>query len=313
MALLGDAPGRDLTLAMVPIDDAYAQQCALVERLLPRIHAVECQIADTNCTVLIFELLINAWSQFVVREHASTPLASASEWKTVQLDQEREVSEPHVAVRDGDAAIEGRRISVELTKATRDGEGEVFLLSNVTETESSAQPLGDAYRTRWTIEKAFARMVVWLNCERDSLGNPNAALLAFTVGHCAYALESLIQATLAVAHGAANARRLSCDKPRLISSAAKMLTSDGREADAMQSVRHCVQWHGARIDSLGAQPNGPGVVIRIHVATTLSLLVAFDPTARNVGRSVLVETGNRCWRYADASPDVAASKPRQNG
>jgi hypothetical protein len=105
---------------------------------------------------------------------------------------------------------------VRLSKPTRDWDTELRLSSDVTEAEASAKVLAAAYCKRWTIETAFARMERLLNCEVASLGHPNAALLAFGVGLCAYALLSVIQAMLAAAHDVAKARRLSWHKSLLV-------------------------------------------------------------------------------------------------
>lgn len=247
LALVVYDPERDVPLAMVPCDDAYTQERALVEELRPWVGAGECWIADRNfCTMRMFRTVIDASSRFLVREHASLPLQSTSEWKLVSSNAEREVSEQSALVGEGKEAIEVRRIRVRLSAPTRDGETELHLLSNVTHDEASAAVLADAYRKRWTIETAFARLEKLLSCELATLGHPNAALLAFGVGLCAYALISVIQAMLGAAHGAAKARRLSWYKLLLIASSATKLVDWVEE----QSVR---AWQRMSLQEVSAQ------------------------------------------------------------
>jgi IS4 transposase len=247
MALVVYAPEHDLPIAMVPDDDAYTQERALVEELGPWLHAGECWIADRNfCTMRMFRLAIDKGSRFVVREHAALPVTSTSEWKAVSTKDEEDVSEQWATVGEGAEEIKVRRIRVRLSKPTRDGDTEVYLLTNVTEAEASAEVLAAAYRKRWTIEKAFARMERLLNCEIASLGHPNAALLAFGVGLCAYALISVIQAMLAAAHGAAKARRLSWHKLLLVASSATKLV-DWIEETTVRA------WQRASLEEVRAQ------------------------------------------------------------
>ena len=99
-------------------------------------------------------------------------------------------------------------------------------------------------------------MEAWLNCELDSLGHPNAALLAFGVGLCAYALVSVIQALLGAAHGASKARRLSWYKVLLIASSAAKIADWIEES----SVR---MWERATLEQTRAQLLGLAQLVAI--------------------------------------------------
>jgi hypothetical protein len=224
MALVVYAPEFDLPIAMIPEEDAYTQERALVEELGPWMHEGECWIADRNfCTMRMMRLAIEKNARVLLREHGALPVTGTRAWKVVSTKDDVEVIEQRATVGEGSEAIAVRRIRVRLPKRTRDGDMEVMLVTNVTEEEASADVLAAAYRKRWTIETAFARMKQLLRCEIASLSHPNAALLAFGVGLCAYALLSVIQAMLAAAHDAAKARRLSWHKLRWVASRASEL------------------------------------------------------------------------------------------
>jgi len=93
-----------------------------------------------------------------------------------------------------------RRLTVKLTKATRDGDRELHLLTNVP-ARVKATRLSDLYRKRWTIETAFQEITDTLACEIDTLGYPPAALFAFCLALMAYNAVSVLKAALRVVHG----------------------------------------------------------------------------------------------------------------
>ena len=74
-----------------------------------------------------------------------------------------------------------RRITIELDEATRDGDKEVHLLSNVPEEDADALCLAGLYLKRWLVETAFFELTVNLGCEVNTLGYPPAALFGFCV------------------------------------------------------------------------------------------------------------------------------------
>ncbi len=75
-----------------------------------------------------------------------------------------------------------RRITIRLDQATRDGDMELHLLTNLPKEMASAIEIADLYRKRWSIETAFQQLALWLNAELAPLGCPKAALFGFCVG-----------------------------------------------------------------------------------------------------------------------------------
>ena len=84
-----------------------------------------------------------------------------------------------------------------LDKPTRDGDGEIHILTNLPKKAARAKTVADLYRKRWTIETAFQELEATLDGEINTLGYPKAALFAFCVALVSYNLMSVIKAALA--------------------------------------------------------------------------------------------------------------------
>ncbi|MBK6535684.1 MAG: transposase [Deltaproteobacteria bacterium] len=94
-----------------------------------------------------------------------------------------------------------RRITIRLDQATRDGDMELHLLTNLPKEMASAIEIADLYRKRWSIETAFQQLALWLNAELAPLGYPKAALFGFCVGLLSYNLLATVVASLKGVHG----------------------------------------------------------------------------------------------------------------
>lgn len=95
-----------------------------------------------------------------------------------------------------------RRIRIVLKKATRDGDKEIFLITDLSRTKVHAKQIAVLYRKRWKIESAFQELTVYLNCEINTLGYPPAALFAFCVALVAYMILAITKASLSSVYGA---------------------------------------------------------------------------------------------------------------
>ena len=94
-----------------------------------------------------------------------------------------------------------RRIILRLNKATRDGDKEIVILTNLSKSAAHARKIATLYRKRWTIETAFQELTVHLNSEINTLGYPRAALFAFCVALVAYIIMAILKAALRSVHG----------------------------------------------------------------------------------------------------------------
>ena len=94
-----------------------------------------------------------------------------------------------------------RRVTVELDKATRDGDRTIHILTNLPKEEADAIKVADLYRKRWTLETAFQELEASLNGEINTLGYPKAALFAFSMALVSYNVLSTVKAALRSVHG----------------------------------------------------------------------------------------------------------------
>ena len=94
-----------------------------------------------------------------------------------------------------------------LDKPTRDGDGEIHILTNLPKKAARAKTVADLYRKRWTIETAFQELEATLDGEINTLGYPKAALFAFCVALVSYNLMSVIKAALRAVHGRRPSKR----------------------------------------------------------------------------------------------------------
>jgi hypothetical protein len=89
-----------------------------------------------------------------------------------------------------------------LKKATRNGDMQIFIISNMSKRSANAKTLAELYRDRWTIETAFQELEKWFNSEINALGYPPAALFGFCVALVSYMMVSVVMAALSGIHGA---------------------------------------------------------------------------------------------------------------
>ncbi len=94
-----------------------------------------------------------------------------------------------------------RRIRVELKTATRDGELERAIISNVPPERVPACAIANGYRDRWHIETAFQELSEHVHSEINTLGYPAAALFGCCVALVAYMLLQVARTALSRVHG----------------------------------------------------------------------------------------------------------------
>ena len=94
-----------------------------------------------------------------------------------------------------------RRIRVVLNQVTRDGEKEIFIVTNLPKSVANAKQIAEIYRKRWKIETMFQELEAHWNEEINTLGYPKAALFGFCVALVAYNVLAIVKATRRSAHG----------------------------------------------------------------------------------------------------------------
>jgi len=209
----GALPGKSLVVYdpqlgiptdVFPCEDGHAQERALLSAVLATVRAGEAWMADRNmCTVGFTCGLDDRWACFVIREHANYPRESAGPEAYVGETKTGTVYEQPITVIDDAGRPHGfRRIRVALKTATRDGDLELALITNIPQTTATATEIADSYHTRWTIETAFQELTEHLRSEINTLGYPPAALFGFCVALVAYMMLQVTRAALRQAHGA---------------------------------------------------------------------------------------------------------------
>ncbi|MEH1824874.1 MAG: transposase [Nostoc sp.] len=94
-----------------------------------------------------------------------------------------------------------RRVKIILDETTRDGDSEIFILTNLPTKVANALVVAQIYRKRWTIETLFQILTEIFNCEIKTLAYPKAAVFAFCVALVSYNILSVVLAALRSIHG----------------------------------------------------------------------------------------------------------------
>ena len=189
---------------VIPCEDGHAQERALTDAVLAKVEAKDVWIADRNfCTAALLFGIARREGFFVIRHHRiNAPWKPMGRLRRCGTIDGSEVWEQQAKLRDsaGNSLIV-RRITLKLAGATRDGDRELHILTNLPP-EVLGTEVGTVYRKRWGIELAFQELEATLEGELDTLGYPKAALFAFCVALVAYNLLSVIKAALRAEHGA---------------------------------------------------------------------------------------------------------------
>jgi hypothetical protein len=204
-------PQLGLVTDVFPCEDGHAQERALLGPVLDSVREGELWIDDRNfCTVgWLRGVVVIRKAHVLVREHKGLPWTALDELRYVGRVETGEVWEQNVTVTPEEGTVtraDGsplvlRRILIKLDKPTRDGETELAVLTDLTQTQADTLTLARLYRQRWQIETVFQVLTETLKCEHPALGYPKAALFAFCVTLVAYNVLAVIKAALRVVHG----------------------------------------------------------------------------------------------------------------
>jgi IS4 transposase len=206
-ALVFYDPQWAMVTEVIPCEDAYTQERALLPEVVPMVMAGDCIVADRNfCTTGVLFGIARRGGGFVIRQHGSNVVGQLQGKRRVvgQDAQGQALYEQALCITETDlgATLVVRRITVELATLTRQGETEIHILTNLPLADASALQLSALYADRWTIETAFQHLTVDLACEVDTLGYPKAALFGFCVALVAYNVVAVVKGALRAAHGA---------------------------------------------------------------------------------------------------------------
>jgi len=185
----GPLPGKSLVVydpvlrlpvEVFPCEDGHAQERSLLNKVLLTIKPNDVWIADRNfCTVEFTCGIGSRGAFFAIREHKNYPYQILGKQKYIGKVETGKVYEQLISVVDksGQEHIL-RRIRVALRKKTRNGDTNIYIISNLSKSVANAKKIAELYRDRWTIETAFQYLEDYYNSEVNTLGYPRAALFA---------------------------------------------------------------------------------------------------------------------------------------
>jgi len=196
-------PDRMLVLDVFPCEDGHAQERRLLPEVLAAVQQGDLWIADRNfCTLDFLFGIATRPAAFLIREHKNVPYELLGTRRRIGRCPTGVIFEQKMRLTDGKGKVmEVRRVTIELSKPTRDGESEVHVVTNLPPEHANARAVADLYLRRWTIENAFQELDQAFNGEIKTLGYPGAALLSFCVALLAYNVISVVKSALAAAHG----------------------------------------------------------------------------------------------------------------
>jgi hypothetical protein len=197
-------PMRGLVCDVIPCEDAHAQERSLLSPIIASVQERDLWIADRNFCVARFLFSIAAkLGFFIVRHHGGS-----FGWEGVGKRRESgRIETGTVFEQTIHVAFEGktwtlRRVTLVLDQATKDGDTEIHMLTNLPAEEADACKVAQWYRQRWTLEGVFQDLTVSLQCEINTLGYPKAALFGFCTALVAFNALAVAKGALRAVHGA---------------------------------------------------------------------------------------------------------------
>ena len=194
-------PHTELIEELIACEDGHANQKPFYALLLDQAQRGQCWIADRDYSTMEFLFGIQREkAYFLIRQHGSLKGKLVGRRKRVAETETGIVYEQSMQVTNADGEpLTMRRLTVVLNTPTRDGDDELHLLSNLPKKVGACR-VAEAYRSRWTIETAFAKLTVDLQCELNTLGYPKAALFSFCVAVVMYNALSTVIAAMRLTH-----------------------------------------------------------------------------------------------------------------
>jgi IS4 transposase len=196
-------PRLGLVIDVIPCEDGHAQERTLLPELLETVEPGDVWIADRNfCTTRFLMTIASRRAYFVIRQHGQClRYELIGKRKRIAATDTGIVYEQSMRIYDDDGKEKKiRRITIHLYEATRDGDVEIHILTNLPR-KVTAVRIAELYGKRWKIETAFQEVAENLHGEVVTLGYPKAALFAFCMALLAYNVLSVIKAAMRAAHG----------------------------------------------------------------------------------------------------------------
>lgn len=195
-------PQLRLAVDLFPCEDGHAQERRLFGQVLARVQSGQLWIADRNmCTLDFLSGIAQRQSAFVIREHQNLPWQALSDLQSVGMIEAGELLEQSIKIESQGTPLELRRIVLRLAKASRHGDTQIVILTNLPGTVASAIVVSELYRERWQVEGLFLTITTNFEAEIATLAYPKAALFSFAMALVTYNILATLRASLAGVHG----------------------------------------------------------------------------------------------------------------
>ena len=141
-------PTLMLAVDVFPCEDGHAQERSLLADVLPSVEAGDVWIADRNfCTTKFLLGIVAQQGNFIIRQHQCLAWHPISDFCPVGRIDSGQVFEQTILLSDNDGQLlRVRRVKVLLQQATRDGDWEIFILTNLPSEVASALLIAQLYR-----------------------------------------------------------------------------------------------------------------------------------------------------------------------
>ena len=196
-------PALRMPVDVIPCEDGHAQERALFNELVECVSQNELWVADRNfCTRNLLFSIDERKAFFAIRQHRIFPFSETGPEIKIGKTDTGEVFEQSMEIADDSGQILPlRRIRVHLKSQTRDGDKDIYIVSNLPPKQVDAVTIAKLYRSRWKIETSFQELEKYYNSEITTLGYPKAALFAFCIALVSYILMAVGKAALTCIHG----------------------------------------------------------------------------------------------------------------
>ncbi len=196
-------PSLMLAIDVFPCEDGHAQERSLFDEVLPTVEEDDVWLADRNfCTLKFLFGIAAEKGYFIIRQHQSMPWQATDDFRLVGQSDSGTVFEQNIILSADDGRLlKVRRVKVCLEQPNRDGDREIFILTNLSSEVIDALLVAQLYRKRWKLETLFQVLTENLCCEINTLGYPKAALFTFCIALVAYNVLSVVKAALRSVHG----------------------------------------------------------------------------------------------------------------
>lgn len=196
--------GLDLVVDVFPCEDGHAQERSLLNQVLPTINPGEVWVADRNfCVQNFLSGIDQSLGYYIIRKHENLPVEVLDKPVFIGKTKTGKLYEQKVKISDsaGKNPRIVRLVTINLNKATRNGDNKLEIITNLPEAHVEAEVIVSVYRERWSIETMFQHLTTHLKSEINTLAYPKAALFGFCLSLIAYNLLSIMKAAMRSVHG----------------------------------------------------------------------------------------------------------------